>query len=122
MSKEQRVLDELAAFTDELYVRYRVALGLKQSRLIREGLRAARARGRQLGRPTTIVPIEAYPILADRGMSVREGARRAGMKRSTFQRYRQEGERGLTDATYVPKRLCYREYIDWLRRRPRAVA
>jgi DNA invertase Pin-like site-specific DNA recombinase len=50
------------------------------------GLARARAQGKRLGRPVEPVPVEK--LAAVRGVSVREGARRLGVARSTLQRWR----------------------------------
>ena len=88
MSKaDDRVLQELASFTDELYVRFRVALGLKHSKLIREGVQRARERGRRLGRPPAISPVDHY-LVYDLSLSSREVARRLGVSPETVNRMR----------------------------------
>ena len=53
---------------------------------VRAGLARVRAAGKRLGRPVAPVPLEKLRTVA--GMSVREGARRLGVSRSTLQRWR----------------------------------
>jgi DNA invertase Pin-like site-specific DNA recombinase len=50
------------------------------------GLQRARAQGKRLGRPSEPVPIGKLEAVS--GVSVREGARRLGVARSTLQRWR----------------------------------
>lgn len=50
------------------------------------GLDRARAQGKRLGRPTEAVPLDK--LEAVKSVSVREGARRLGVARSTLQRWR----------------------------------
>lgn len=50
------------------------------------GLARARAQGKRLGRPSEPVPVGK--LEAVKGVSVREGARRLGVARSTLQRWR----------------------------------
>ena len=50
------------------------------------GLQRARAQGKRLGRPSEPVPIAKLATVRD--ISVREGARRLGVARSTLQRWR----------------------------------
>jgi DNA invertase Pin-like site-specific DNA recombinase len=50
------------------------------------GLERARAQGKRLGRPVEPIPFEK--LEAVKGISVREGAKRLGVARSTLQRWR----------------------------------
>jgi DNA invertase Pin-like site-specific DNA recombinase len=50
------------------------------------GLERARAQGKRLGRPSEPIPVGK--LEAVKGISVREGARRLGVARSTLQRWR----------------------------------
>ena len=50
------------------------------------GLERARAQGKRLGRPSEPVPVGKLESVGD--ISVREGARRLGVARSTLQRWR----------------------------------
>jgi DNA invertase Pin-like site-specific DNA recombinase len=50
------------------------------------GLQRARAQGKRLGRPSEPVPVGKLEAVS--GISVREGARRLGVARSTLQRWR----------------------------------
>jgi DNA invertase Pin-like site-specific DNA recombinase len=50
------------------------------------GLQRAKAQGKRLGRPVEPVPLDK--LEAVKGISVREGARRLGVARSTLQRWR----------------------------------
>jgi DNA invertase Pin-like site-specific DNA recombinase len=53
---------------------------------VRAGLARVRAAGQRLGRPVERVPVEKLATVA--GLSVREGARRLSVSRSTLQRWR----------------------------------
>jgi DNA invertase Pin-like site-specific DNA recombinase len=53
---------------------------------VRAGLARAKADGQRLGRPASPVPLEKLQAVA--GLSVREGARRLRVSRSTLQRWR----------------------------------
>jgi DNA invertase Pin-like site-specific DNA recombinase len=53
---------------------------------VRAGLARVRAAGQRLGRPVERVPLEKLETVA--GLSVREGARRLAVSRSTLQRWR----------------------------------
>jgi DNA invertase Pin-like site-specific DNA recombinase len=53
---------------------------------VRAGLARAKAEGQRLGRPTVPVPLERLQTVA--GLSVREGARKLRVSRSTLQRWR----------------------------------
>jgi putative DNA-invertase from lambdoid prophage Rac len=51
---------------------------------VRAGLARAKAQGQRLGRPERCIP--AAELTTIRGLSVREGARRLGVPRTTLQR------------------------------------
>ena len=53
---------------------------------VRAGLARVRASGRRLGRPVSAVPLAKLEAVA--GLSIREGAKRLRVSRSTLQRWR----------------------------------
>lgn len=59
---------------------------------VRAGLARAKAEGRRLGRPVAPVPLEKLETVA--GLSVREGARKLRVSRSTLQRWRSAAASG----------------------------